>query len=259
MQSLRTPDSPATLFQTLTRRKLPDVMTHQRDTLRAYSDQMLGESDGALQLPTGSGKLWSVYLSPNGADGSSGSACCTSARRGSWSIKPWSRPTWVGKLPSTVLQELSPRLTVVLDANSNAGKDVTFRWLLLRDHLEACHVYVASREILFRPLIPPVWSHPPFAGAPGSGKLRTSAGRRRHHLPQAAWIASSMRGGERQEQLWRLHGLPNLHRHGQRGADWRLRPSRSFNKLWKGFCVDTDADDGARHEGRRRHGATTTS
>ncbi|APH56878.1 Hypothetical protein GbCGDNIH6_8226 [Granulibacter bethesdensis] len=54
--TLSAPDSPAKLFQTLTRRKLPDVMTHQRDMLRAYGEQMVNEKDVALQLPTGSGK-----------------------------------------------------------------------------------------------------------------------------------------------------------------------------------------------------------
>lgn len=54
--TLSAPDSPAKLFQTLTRRKLPDVMTHQRDMLRAYGEQMVDEKDVALQLPTGSGK-----------------------------------------------------------------------------------------------------------------------------------------------------------------------------------------------------------
>jgi primosomal protein N' len=54
--TLTVPDSPAELFQTLTRRKLPDVMTHQRDILRAYGKDMVGEADVALQLPTGSGK-----------------------------------------------------------------------------------------------------------------------------------------------------------------------------------------------------------
>lgn len=54
--TLSAPDSPAKLFQTLTRRKLPDVMTHQRDMLSAYGEDMLAARDVALQLPTGSGK-----------------------------------------------------------------------------------------------------------------------------------------------------------------------------------------------------------
>lgn len=276
--TLSATESPATLFQTLTRRKLPDVMTHQRDMLRAYGDQMLGESDIALQLPTGSGKTlvglliaeWRrrkfkervLYLCPTrqlvnqtveqaqnryGIDAvgfTSSKAEYSAASKSDyttgvkvavttysslfntapfftnpdvviiddahaaenyiakmWSLEipandeahaelhaaissllrpylsgqsyarltgQWKDPsdaTWVDKLPSTILQEIAPRLTGILDANSDASKDVTFRWQLIRDHLEACHVYLASREILIRPLIPPVWSHAPFAQA----------------------------------------------------------------------------------------------
>lgn len=50
------PDCPSELFATLTGRNLPDVMTHQRDMLRGYGDEMVDKTDVALQLPTGSGK-----------------------------------------------------------------------------------------------------------------------------------------------------------------------------------------------------------
>jgi hypothetical protein len=276
--NLSVPDSPAKLFQTLTRRKLPDVMTHQRDMLKAYGDQMIEESDVALQLPTGSGKTlvglliaeWRrrkfkervLYLCPTrqlvnqtvdqaqnryGIDavGFTGSKKEYSAAARSdymtgdkvavttysslfnvspffnnpdviiiddahaaenyiakmWSLEipagdddhaalhaaisdllrpyltgqsharltgEWKDPsdaTWVDKLPSTVLQGIAPKLIAILDANSDASDDVTFRWRLLRDHLSSCHVYLASREILIRPLIPPVWTHGPFANA----------------------------------------------------------------------------------------------
>lgn len=276
--TLSAPDSPAKLFQTLTRRKLPDVMTHQRDMLRAYGDQMVDEKDIAIQLPTGSGKTlvglliaeWRrrkfkervVYLCPTrqlvnqtvdqaqnryGIDvvGFTGSKKNYSAAAKSdyttgskvsittysslfnvspfftnpdvviiddahaaenyiakmWSLEipagdddhaalhaavsdllrpylsgqsyarltgEWKDPsdaTWVDKLPSTVLQEIAPALTVILDTYSDASEDVTFRWRLLRDHLASCHIYLASREILIRPLIPPVWTHSPFANA----------------------------------------------------------------------------------------------
>ena len=276
--TLTAPDSPAKLFQSLTRRKLPDVMTHQRDMLRAYGDQMVEEKDVALQLPTGSGKTlvglliaeWRrrkfkervIYLCPTRqlvnqtvtqaqnqygidavgftsakknylaaakSDYTTGSKIAVTTYSSLFNVRPffnspdviiiddahaaenyiakmWSleipagdddhaalhaavsdllRPyltghsharltgewrdpsdaTWVDKLPSTVLQEIAPKLTAVLDANSDASDDVTFRWQLLREHLSSCHVYLASREILIRPLIPPVWTHAPFANA----------------------------------------------------------------------------------------------
>ena len=34
---------------------------------------------------------------------------------------------------------------------------------MLHDHLTACHMYLSSREILIRPLIPPTWAHSPFS------------------------------------------------------------------------------------------------
>jgi Rad3-related DNA helicase len=80
----------------------------------------------------------------------------------------WKDPSdanWVDKVPSTVLQEIAPKLTALIDANADASDEVKYRWRVLRDHLEACHIYLASREILIRPLIPPVWTHAPFANA----------------------------------------------------------------------------------------------
>lgn len=271
-------DSPAKLFQILTRRKLPDVMTHQRDMLTDYADQMVDERDVALQLPTGSGKTlvglliaeWRrrkfrervVYLCPtrqlvnqtveqandrygidvvgfvgkksgysaaSRSDYTTGNKVAITNYSSLFNINPffgnpdvvivddahaaenyiasmWSlsvpaadpeydplhsaiatvlRPylssqsharltgqwddrsdsTWVDKLPSPVLQQIAPQLTAILDAHSEGGDDLSFRWSLLRDHLHACHLYLASREILIRPLIPPVWTHAPFAGA----------------------------------------------------------------------------------------------
>ena len=50
------PDSPEKLFLDLPRRKIPDVLPHQREIMRIYAKDALEKSDVALQLPTGSGK-----------------------------------------------------------------------------------------------------------------------------------------------------------------------------------------------------------
>ena len=50
------PDSPDKLFRDLTRRKFPDVLPHQAETMQAYAAEGVSPSDVALQLPTGSGK-----------------------------------------------------------------------------------------------------------------------------------------------------------------------------------------------------------
>ena len=50
------PDSPDKLLLDLPRRKIPDVLPHQREVMRAYAQFAGDKPDVALQLPTGSGK-----------------------------------------------------------------------------------------------------------------------------------------------------------------------------------------------------------
>ncbi len=69
---------------------------------------------------------------------------------------------WVDKLPSDTLRKLASQLTAVLDTHVDVSDSVRYTWPLLRDNLDSCHVYLASREILIRPLIPPTWTHAPF-------------------------------------------------------------------------------------------------
>ncbi|PYV78347.1 MAG: hypothetical protein DMG96_08190 [Acidobacteria bacterium] len=49
-------ESPDELLRDLPRRKIPDVLPHQREVMRNYAEAALDASDVALQLPTGSGK-----------------------------------------------------------------------------------------------------------------------------------------------------------------------------------------------------------
>jgi DEAD/DEAH box helicase/Helicase C-terminal domain len=50
------PDSPDKLLLDLPRRKIPDVLPHQREVMRTYAATAADHPDVALQLPTGSGK-----------------------------------------------------------------------------------------------------------------------------------------------------------------------------------------------------------
>lgn len=272
------PSTPVGLLPLLTRRTIPDAMSHQKDMLAVYAEKMSNSSDVAMQLPTGSGKTlvglfiaeWRrrkfkdrvVYLCPTrqlvnqtvaqaekqyGIDavGFTGSyrdyspSDVSDYRTGAkiavttysslfnaspffndpdaillddahaaenyiakmWSleipskegplsslhaalanvIKPYISgqsyarltgdwedqfdATWVDKLPTATVNKLAPQLIAALDANSDASKDIRFTWPLLRDHLHACHIYLASREILIRPLVPPTWTHSPFHNA----------------------------------------------------------------------------------------------
>lgn len=74
--------------------------------------------------------------------------------------------TWVEKMPSPQVSSLAPTLGPIIDAHATRqNPDILFTWSLLRDHLDACHIYLGSREILIRPLIPPTAMHAPFANA----------------------------------------------------------------------------------------------
>lgn len=74
--------------------------------------------------------------------------------------------TWVEKMPSPQIKELAPELGPIIDAYASHDEpDLHFTWSLLRDHLDACHIYLGSHEILIRPLIPPTVMHAPFANA----------------------------------------------------------------------------------------------
>ena len=50
------PTTPVALLPLLTRRTIPDAMSHQKEMLEAYANDMVDKRDVAMQLPTGSGK-----------------------------------------------------------------------------------------------------------------------------------------------------------------------------------------------------------
>lgn len=72
--------------------------------------------------------------------------------------------SWVDKLPSHKLVQLADDLRSVISANV-VDNESKYSWKMIGNHLEACQLYVSSSEIMIRPLIPPTWSHRPFANA----------------------------------------------------------------------------------------------
>ncbi|MEE4689771.1 DEAD/DEAH box helicase [Pseudomonas alliivorans] len=72
--------------------------------------------------------------------------------------------TWVDKLATPSVIALAPQIIEILDAHT-PGTDLTYPWSLIRGHLDACHIYLSSQEILIRPLLPPTFSHPAFESA----------------------------------------------------------------------------------------------
>lgn len=71
---------------------------------------------------------------------------------------------WVDKIASPDLARIQDEVRAVMDEHV-AGTELRYPWSMLRDHLHACQLYVSTQEMLLRPLVPPTWTHLPFAGA----------------------------------------------------------------------------------------------
>ena len=72
--------------------------------------------------------------------------------------------SWVDKIPTSKLIEIADELRVAISENID-GTEQRYVWRMLVDHVRGCQLYVSSSEVLLRPLIPPTWSHRPFANA----------------------------------------------------------------------------------------------
>lgn len=79
----------------------------------------------------------------------------------------WESPSdnaWVDKLPTPIFNSIKNELVAALD-ECTADSDLKFSWSMLRSHLQACHLYLSSKSILLRPLLPPTWAHAAFSNA----------------------------------------------------------------------------------------------
>jgi hypothetical protein len=73
---------------------------------------------------------------------------------------------WVDKLPTPLLGRLTGDIEQIIDAHAGPeNPDFYYTWSLLREHLDACHIYLSAKEILVRPLIPPTFTHSAFSQA----------------------------------------------------------------------------------------------
>ena len=70
---------------------------------------------------------------------------------------------WVDKIPTLYLIEISNTIRKFVD--ENISQSDKYSWSMIRDNLHACHAYISHGKILIRPLIPPTWTHGPFANA----------------------------------------------------------------------------------------------
>jgi len=73
--------------------------------------------------------------------------------------------TWVDKIPTKKLLNISNELRVAINAHLTYESSQKYSWSMLQDHIHACQVYVSSNEILIKPLIPPTWVHSAFENA----------------------------------------------------------------------------------------------
>ena len=69
-----------------------------------------------------------------------------------------------GKIPSPFVQGRVPEFREFLDS-ALAKSNLRYSWWMIRDHLDACHIYVTWPSISIRPITPPTFSHSPFASA----------------------------------------------------------------------------------------------
>lgn len=99
---------------------------------------------------------------------------------------------WVDKIPTHKLLEISDELHAAISENIDDNAEQRYAWRMLADHIRACQLYVSSSEVLLRPLIPPTWSHGPFAGA-----------------TQRIFMSATLGAGG---DLERLTGRPNIKR-----------------------------------------------
>lgn len=72
---------------------------------------------------------------------------------------------WVDKLPTPSMLAASSEILEVLDAHASDHKEIYYSWSLVREHLQACHLYYNESEILIRPLVAPTWTHAGFSNA----------------------------------------------------------------------------------------------
>jgi len=118
-------------------------------------------------------KLWSLRISRTDHQPVYEAALAVFLDKMSWadrqrlqasSSTPWEH-NWVEKIPTPVFYERVQELIGVLDTQIAPNSDLIYQWRLIRDRLLAYHFFLDMREILIRPLIPPTFSHAPFARA----------------------------------------------------------------------------------------------
>jgi Rad3-related DNA helicase len=74
-------------------------------------------------------------------------------------------PSWVDKIPAPAMLKISGELAAIIDQYAAVNDEIKYSWQTIKNHLDACNLFISSKEILIRPLIPPTWTHRPFEHA----------------------------------------------------------------------------------------------
>ena len=68
------------------------------------------------------------------------------------------------KIPTPIVQNRWESVREFLDS-ALAKSNLLHPWGMVRDHLDACHLYITWSSISIRPITPPTYSHSPFASS----------------------------------------------------------------------------------------------
>ena len=69
-----------------------------------------------------------------------------------------------GKIPSPIAQDRGTELRDFLDS-SLQDSNLRYSWRMIRNHLDACHIFVTWSSISIKPITPPTIDHAPFASS----------------------------------------------------------------------------------------------
>lgn len=72
--------------------------------------------------------------------------------------------TWTDKIPVPVFEQFRADLIGILDEYTQSI-NLRYSWSMLRGNLDACNMFLSTKGILIRPLLPPTWAHKPFCNA----------------------------------------------------------------------------------------------
>jgi hypothetical protein len=135
-------------------------------------------------------------------------------------------PLKTEKVPSGAFYRHLEDLRELLDSeiSNPSNSELYFPWVVIREGLQACHIYVTMSDILIRPYIPPTLTHKPFADANQRVYMSATLGRG-GELERITGIREIMRIPTPKTYLSRSIGrrlfiFPDIPRDGSNYTDW---------------------------------------